>query len=67
MTVSSTARSGVLRLGQDVQLVGAPEDPTAAVLHWTGPTSRARDCHSAAPPSPFSMRFNLDGEGVSAK
>ena len=29
--------------------------------------SRRRDfCHSAAPPSPFSRRFNSDGEGVSA-
>ena len=30
--------------------------------------SRRRDCHySAAPPSPFSRCFNVDGEGVSVK
>ena len=30
--------------------------------------SRRRDCHSAAaPPSPFSKCFNIDGKGVSAK
>ena len=29
--------------------------------------SRRRDCHSAAPPSPFSRRFNKDEEGVSSK
>ena len=32
-----------------------------------GGASRRRDCHSAAPPSPFSRRFNMDVEGVSAK
>ena len=32
-----------------------------------GPPSRRRDCHSAAPPSTFSRRFNSDGEGISAK
>ena len=31
-----------------------------------GDGSRRRDCHSAPSPSPFSMRFNMDGEGVSA-
>ena len=30
-------------------------------------TSRRRDFHSAAPPSPFSGRFNRDDEGVLAK
>ena len=29
--------------------------------------SRRRDCHAAAPPSPFSRRFNRDDEGVPAK
>ena len=29
--------------------------------------SRRRDCHSAAPPSTFSRRFNSDGERASAK
>ena len=29
--------------------------------------SRRRDCHSAAPPSPFSRCFNTDEEGVPAK
>ena len=24
-------------------------------------------CHSAAPPSPFSRRFNMDGEGMPVK
>ena len=33
----------------------------------TGSSSRRRDCHSAAPPSPFSKRFNRDDEGVPAK
>ena len=28
--------------------------------------SRRQDCHSAAPPSPFSRCFNMDGKGVSA-
>ena len=32
-----------------------------------GCSSRRRDCHSAAPPSPFSRRFNSDGEGLSSK
>ena len=32
-----------------------------------GICSRRRDCHSAAPPSPFSRRFNMDGEEVLAK
>ena len=31
------------------------------------PFSRRRDCHSAAPPSPFSRCFNMDGEGMSVK
>ena len=32
------------------------------------PPSRRRYCHSAAPPpSTFSRRFNMDGEGVSVK
>ena len=39
---------------------------TAGRAGW-GACSRRRDCHSAAPPSPFSGRFNVDGEGVSAK
>jgi hypothetical protein len=34
---------------------------------FEGALSRRRDCHSAAPPSPFSRRFNSDGEGRSAK
>ena len=29
--------------------------------------SLRRDCHSAAPPSPSSRRFNMGGEGLSAK
>ena len=29
--------------------------------------SRRRDCHSAAPPSPFGRRANRDGEGVPSK
>ena len=33
---------------------------------WTS-TSHRRDCHSADPPSPFSSRFNVDGDGVLAK
>ena len=32
-----------------------------------GRASHRRDCHSAAPSSPFSRRFNSDGEGMSAK
>ena len=32
-----------------------------------GPSSRRRDCHSAASPSPSSSCFNRDGEGASAK
>ena len=28
--------------------------------------SRRQDCHSAAPPSPFSRCFNMDEKGVSA-
>ena len=31
-----------------------------------GRASRRRDCHSAAPLSPFSRRCNRDGEGVPA-
>ena len=33
----------------------------------THTTSRRRDCHSAARPSPFSWCFNMDGEGMSVK
>ena len=29
--------------------------------------SRRRDCHSAAPPSPFSRRFKKDNEAMSVK
>ena len=36
-------------------------------LRHGGWTSRRRDCHSAAPPSPFSRCFNSDGERASAK
>ena len=32
-----------------------------------GSYSRRRDCHSAAPPSPFSRRISGDNEGVPAK
>ena len=32
-----------------------------------GSSSRRRDCHSAAPPSPFSRRFKKDKEAVSVK
>ena len=32
-----------------------------------GSISRRRDCHPAAPPSPFSRRFNRDGEGTAAE
>ena len=32
-----------------------------------GKTSRRRDCHSAAPSSPYSRRTNRGGEGVPAK
>ena len=32
-----------------------------------GGDCRRRDCHSAAPPSPFSRRFNVDGEGGVSK
>ena len=45
-------------------------EPKAAAGAWgacTGATSRRRDCNSAAPPSPFSRRFNICGEGMSAK
>ena len=31
------------------------------------PPSRRRDCHSAAPPSPFSRRINRDEEEVSTR
>ena len=37
------------------------------VVRYSGEGSRRRDCHSAAPPSPFSRRFNSDDEGVPAK
>ena len=33
----------------------------------SGPVSRRRDCHSAAPSSPFSRCFNMDSEGLSSK
>ena len=37
------------------------------LLPLRGKASRPRDCHSAAPPSPSSTRFDSNGEGVSAK
>ena len=33
----------------------------------SGVASRRRDCHSAAPPSPLSRRFNMDGEWMIVK
>ena len=32
-----------------------------------GGFTRGRDCHFAAPPSPFGRFFNSDGEGMSVK
>ena len=37
---------------------------TAKAWENIGSTSRRRDCHSTAPPSPFSRCFNTDGEGM---
>ena len=37
-----------------------------AVGAGPGRASHPRDCHSAAPPSTFSRRFNSDVEGMSA-
>ena len=37
------------------------------VLAPWGSCSRRRDCHPAAPPSPFSRCFNMDEEGMSVK
>ena len=36
-------------------------------VRFCGKLSRRRDCHSAAPPSPFSRCFNRHGERVPAK
>ena len=48
-----------------------PAEGAACVVHvdehlWS-PACRRRDCHSAAPPSPFSRCFNGDGERASAE
>ena len=47
------------------------DDSMPELLHKAGvhshKVSRRRDCHSAAPPSPCSWRFNSDGEGMSAE
>ena len=57
---------------QDIELnerLDAPLGPMAATkrLLQDGGASRRRDCPSAAPSSFFSRRFNVDGEGASAK
>ena len=52
----------VSNLAVQVGPVGCP-----VVLLLTSKPSRRRDCHSAAPPSTLSRRFNSDGESASAK
>ena len=47
----------------NVQIV----DDNFSKLAAKGITSRRRDCHFAALPSPFSRRFDRDEEGASAK
>ena len=60
------------RLRSTVQPPGSNDDaqpgvqPGGDLLRVREP-SRRRDCHSAAPPSPFSRRVNRDYEGVPAK
>ena len=54
--------------GNTAQLVcPTPTRPQVPVLAVPSLTSRRRDCHSAAPPFPFSGFFNRDGESASAK
>ena len=49
-----------------VQWIGqSPSGPASG--SGTGPASRRRDYHSAAPPSPSTRRFNRDDEGVPVK
>ena len=66
----------VLRHGFAVAIIGSvasglravsgSRDTTVRVWDLQGSISRRRDCHSAAPPSPFSRCFNRDGrESVS--
>ena len=47
-----------------VGAVPAVMEPTE---HREAPSRRREFCYSAAPPSPFSKCFNMDGEGVSVK
>ena len=80
MTVWSTARCHPLR---PFLFVSSSRDNTVrqwrlddvvkqlvaqvAVIDPGSMSPRREFCHSAAPPSPFSRRFNTDGEGMSAK
>ena len=50
----------------DAALVLAAAFPAATIIA-SGGASRRRDCHSAAPHSPFSRSFNRDGEIASAE
>ena len=50
-----------------VKAAVGPEPMYDCLLELRGFDSRWRDCHSAAPPSSFSRRFNMDREGASAK
>ena len=45
------------------ELIRGPADTSGA----SKPSRRREFCHSAAPPSPVSRRFDMDGEGVSAR
>ena len=47
---------------------GTPDLLTfSATCYYFGESSHWRDCHSAAPTSPFSRCNNMDGEGGSVK
>ena len=52
--------------GSGTPKVGAFSPQSSHLLALLGP-SRRRDCHSAAPPSPSSGCFSMDGEGISVK
>ena len=64
---ASIAAAQAQSAGQDNLdfMVGDASALTAAGT--PGAASRRRDRHSAAPPSPFSRRYNIDDGGVSAK
>ena len=66
LAVNASAAAGWIGAAVAI-LEGHGQGQVRRVVAVQGQTSRRRDCHSATPPSPFSRRFNRDGEGLPAQ